>query len=204
MAICRSSQSNELRPNPPSIPKQRAYPGAVHSRHAQSHASEPDTSSQQEHGSVRRRGGRGGIRLTGGGGWHKASVFGCLPLAVPIGLSPLLILTLCRAERVVVVSTEPLDDLRGGVPPPPPHCTDSTPKTFPYPNTSPNRISYRQKLPPPTAFASPVTALQPLHDCSDGPPPLQAKPLGGQGGQAEGWGRSTSTDGRAQLVGLEV
>ena len=31
----------------------------------------------------------------GGGGWHKASVFGCLPLAVPIGLSPLFILTLC-------------------------------------------------------------------------------------------------------------
>ena len=28
----------------------------------------------------------------GGGGWHKASVLGCLPLAAPIGLSPLLIL----------------------------------------------------------------------------------------------------------------
>ena len=35
----------------------------------------------------------------------------CLPLAVPIGLSPLLILTLCRPERVLVVSTEPPDDL---------------------------------------------------------------------------------------------
>ena len=44
-------------------------------------------------------------------GWHKASVFGCLPLAVPIGLSPLLILTLCGSEHVLVVSTEPLDDL---------------------------------------------------------------------------------------------
>ena len=47
----------------------------------------------------------------GGGGWHKASVLGCLPLAVPIGLSPLLILTLCGSERVLVVATEPLDDL---------------------------------------------------------------------------------------------
>ena len=47
----------------------------------------------------------------GGGGGHKASVLGCLPLAAPIGLSPLLILTLCGSERVLVVSTEPLDDL---------------------------------------------------------------------------------------------
>ena len=46
-----------------------------------------------------------------GGGWHKASVFGCLPLAAPIGLSPLLILTLCGSEGVLVVSTEPPDDL---------------------------------------------------------------------------------------------
>ena len=47
----------------------------------------------------------------GGGGWHKASVLRCLPLAVRIGLSPLLILTLCGPERVLVVSTEPPDDL---------------------------------------------------------------------------------------------
>ena len=47
----------------------------------------------------------------GGGGWHKASVSDCLPLAAPIGLSPLLILTLCGPERVLVVSTEALDDL---------------------------------------------------------------------------------------------
>ena len=46
-----------------------------------------------------------------GGGWHKASVLGCLPLAAPIGLSPLLILTLCGSERILVVSTEPPDDL---------------------------------------------------------------------------------------------
>ena len=46
-----------------------------------------------------------------GGDWHKASVSGCLPLAVPIGLSPLLILTLCGPERVLVVLTEPPDDL---------------------------------------------------------------------------------------------
>ena len=65
----------------------------------------------------------------------------------------------------------------GGLPPlPPPHCTDSTPKAFPYPNTSPDRISNRQKPPPPTAFTSPVAALQPLWGCPDGPPPLQAKP----------------------------
>ena len=48
-----------------------------------------------------------------GGGWHKASVSDCLPLAAPIGLSPLLILTLCGPERVLVVSTEPLE---GGTP----------------------------------------------------------------------------------------
>ena len=47
----------------------------------------------------------------GGGGWHKASVSDCLPLAAPIGLSPLLILTLCGPERVLVVSTEPPDDV---------------------------------------------------------------------------------------------
>ena len=46
-----------------------------------------------------------------GGVWHKASVSDCLPLAAPIGLSPLLVLTLCGPERVLVVSTEPLDDL---------------------------------------------------------------------------------------------
>ena len=45
------------------------------------------------------------VRGAGGGGWHKASVFGCLPLGAPIGLSPLLILTLCGPERVLVVST---------------------------------------------------------------------------------------------------
>ena len=52
-----------------------------------------------------------GWRGGGGGDWHKASVLDCLPLAAPIGLSPLLILTLCGSERVLVVSTEPLDDL---------------------------------------------------------------------------------------------
>ena len=46
----------------------------------------------------------------GEGGWHKASVSDCLPLAAPIGLSPLLILTLCGPKRVLVVSTEPPDD----------------------------------------------------------------------------------------------
>ena len=40
----------------------------------------------------------------GGGGWHEAVVLVCLPLAAPIGLSPLHILTLCGSERVLVVS----------------------------------------------------------------------------------------------------
>ena len=44
-------------------------------------------------------------------GWHKASPSDCLPLAAPIGLSPLLILTLCGSERVLVVSREPPDNL---------------------------------------------------------------------------------------------
>ena len=49
---------------------------------------------------------------TGGGGFGtRPMVLVCLPLAAPIGLSPLLILTLCGSERVVVVSTEPPDDL---------------------------------------------------------------------------------------------
>ena len=51
------------------------------------------------------------VVVGGGGGWHKASVSDCLPLAATIGLSPLLILTLCGSERVLVVSTEPPDDL---------------------------------------------------------------------------------------------
>ena len=43
----------------------------------------------------------------------------------------------------------------GGYPPPPQHSgRDSTPKAFPYPNTSPNRISNRQK-PPPNRFHIP-------------------------------------------------
>ena len=52
-------------------------------------------------------GGGGG----GGGGWHEAMVLVCLPLAAPIGLSPLHIPTPCGSERVSVVSTEPPDDL---------------------------------------------------------------------------------------------
>ena len=37
----------------------------------------------------------------------------CLPLAAPIGLSPLRIRTLRGPERVLVVSTEPPDDVSG-------------------------------------------------------------------------------------------
>ena len=51
------------------------------------------------------------LSAEGGGGWHEASVLGCLPLAAPIGASPLLILTLCGSERVLVVSMKPPDDL---------------------------------------------------------------------------------------------
>ena len=54
---------------------------------------------------------RKGQSAEGGGIWHKASVSICVPLAAPIGLSPLLILTLCGPDRVLVVSTEPPDDL---------------------------------------------------------------------------------------------
>ena len=39
----------------------------------------------------------------GRGGWHEAMVLVCLPLAEPIGLSPLHIRTLCGFERVLVV-----------------------------------------------------------------------------------------------------
>ena len=46
-----------------------------------------------------------------GGGGGGAMVLVCLPLAAPIGLLPLLILTLCGPEHVLVVSTEPLHDL---------------------------------------------------------------------------------------------
>ena len=49
--------------------------------------------------------------IGGGGGGGLAMVLVCLPLAAPIGLSPLHIPTLCGSERVLVVSTEPLDDL---------------------------------------------------------------------------------------------
>ena len=46
-----------------------------------------------------------------GGGGHEAMVLVCLPLAAPIGLSPLHILTFRGPERVLVGSTEPPDDL---------------------------------------------------------------------------------------------
>ena len=44
---------------------------------------------------VRRRRVDRDAALEGGGGWHKASVSDCLPLAAPIGLSPLCIPILC-------------------------------------------------------------------------------------------------------------
>ena len=75
----------------------------------------------------RRRGGTAWHLMRGGGGWLVAHLMDRNPggggvgtrprdlivclLAAPIGLSPLLILTLCGPERVLVVSTEPPDDL---------------------------------------------------------------------------------------------
>ena len=41
----------------------------------------------------------------GKGSWHEAMVLVCLPLAAPIGLSPLCILTLCGPERGLVVAS---------------------------------------------------------------------------------------------------
>ena len=58
----------------------------------------------------------------------------CLPLAASIGLSPLHILTLCGSERVLVVSTEPLDDLPL---PPSALCTVFGERGLPCPVTSP-------------------------------------------------------------------
>ena len=52
-----------------------------------------------------------GMSHRGSRGGGDAMVLVCLPLAAPIGLSPLYFPTLCGSERVVVVSTEPLDDL---------------------------------------------------------------------------------------------
>ena len=42
---------------------------------------------------------------------HEAMVLVCLPLAAPIGLSPVVSLTLGGCERGLIVSTELLDDL---------------------------------------------------------------------------------------------
>ena len=54
----------------------------------------------------------GGVQRRGV--WHEAMVLVGLPVAAPIGLSPLHILTLCGSQCVLVVSTEPLE-----LPPPP-------------------------------------------------------------------------------------
>ena len=55
---------------------------------------------------------RGSSRVVwGGGGAQGLGIRLVCLLAAPIGLSPLLILTLCGPERVLVVSTEPPDDL---------------------------------------------------------------------------------------------
>ena len=66
-----------------------------------------------------------------------------------------------------------------GVPPSPLPTALTLPQRHSHtPTPAPNRISNRQKpRPPPIAFTPPVTALQRLWDCPNGPPLLQAKPL---------------------------
>ena len=62
----------------------------------------------------REAGGWGGAVPRGqrrGVGWHEAMALVYLPLAGPVGPSPLHILTLCGSERVALVSTEPPDDV---------------------------------------------------------------------------------------------
>ena len=58
---------------------------------------------------------------------------------------------------------------------------DSTPKAFPYPNTSPNHISNRQKPPPPNRFHIPCNRSTTARELPRWHPPLQAKP-GQRGG----------------------
>ena len=70
------------------------------------------------YGTAMAQGDSGWAAWRGVGGWHEASISICLPLAVPIGLSPLLILTLCGPERVLVVCGE---GGGGGHLPPPLH-----------------------------------------------------------------------------------
>ena len=60
---------------------------------------------------MRRGSDRASFEREGGGCRHEAMVLVCLPLAAPSGLSPLHNPILCGSERVMVVSTEPLDDL---------------------------------------------------------------------------------------------
>ena len=63
----------------------------------------------------------------------------------------------------------------GGLPPP--NCPDSTPKAFPYPNTSPNRISNRQK-PPHNRFHIPRDRSAPALGLPRWPPSPSSKTLG--------------------------
>ena len=111
----------------------------------------------------------------GGGGWHKASVLGCLPLAVPIGLSPLLILTLCGFERVLVVSMEPLDGLSCLTTP-----GSAVPETGCCPCRSPG--ASRRTLRVDAGFADSSTDLCALGCASAG----SASAGGGGGGQGLG------------------
>ena len=78
-------------------------------------------------------------------------------------------------------SASPVQGSRAGnrLSPPPKKISgpDTTLNAFPYPHTSPNRISNRQYPPPPppqTASQPPVTALWLLRKCPESLPPLQA------------------------------
>ena len=76
----------------------------------------------------------------------------------------------------------PCVTFRLGTPSPPPPNTPALTLlgvwAFPYPNTSPHpHLQPPVTAHPPTAFTSPVTALQPLWNCPDRPPSPSSKAL---------------------------
>ena len=128
----------------------------------------------------------------GGGGWHKAAGSHCFPLAAPIGLSPLLIQTLCGPERVLVVSTEPPDDLSCLTTP-----GSAVPETGCCPcrygrggglDTHPPKISKTPTQPPPSR-RTPTKQIP----VSLGHVDVTGSPIGREGGREGGGGPETQT-----------
>ena len=123
----------------------------------------------------------------GRGGWHKASGSDCLPLAAPIGLSPLLIPTLHGSERVLVVSTEPPDDLSCLTTPGVGRPGD---ELLPVPLTR-GTLSPCGGLPTPALPALDLTtSLRGDFGCQ--PQTLEGEEGGGGGGSRGGYGRSNT------------